>query len=438
MFRKIVSNLSFSPAIVGQLGFYAKRLRKEEVTRRLGVIFVVLALIVQSVAILQPPESANATGTNDFVEGGLGIGASRSFNKYLVPYDGNVRNLKDIMTYMGISRDEITATQYTSWIVNNTLSWGHDPRFSYAQGERAVPITDASGQVVTTVYAKPSKLNNGSNARIYGWVGHSARVGWFAIMQACGNLVTNIIPPPPPPPSLPLPPSPSLPPPPVKKCVYNAAILADNKDCLPCPGNPNIWINDATCIPNIVKSKTAIDLSQGSVDAATVVANPSDQITYTINVHNTGLAPTSVPLSEHLDDVLEYSTIIDNGGGTFDPTTKTLNWPTIQLAAGASQSRTFAIKVLDTIPATAQGASDPTSYDCVMSNVFGNNLSIKVLCPTPKVIETVVTQLPHTGPTENLIFAGVVLAVVTYFYARTRQVKKEVRLLRRNVNVGTI
>jgi len=424
MFRKIVSNLSFSPAIVGQLGFYAKRLRKEETTRRLGVIFVVLALIVQSVAVLQPPESANATGTNDFVDGGLGIGASRSFNKYLVPYDANARNLKDIMTYMGISREEITATTYTSWIVRNTISWGHNPRFSYAQGERAVAITNAAGQVVTTVYAKPAKLNNGASARIYGWVGHSTRVGWFAIMQACGNLVTNIIPPPPPPP--------------VKKCVYNATILADNKDCLPCPGNQNLWIKDSLCIPNIVKTKTAGNLSQGSVNATTTTANASDQIAYTITVRNAGLAPASVPLSERLDDVLEYSTLIDNGGGTFDATTKTLNWPTIQLAPGASQSRTFAIKVLDTIPATAQGASDPTSYDCVMSNVFGDNVSIKVLCPGPKVVEQVVTQLPHTGPTENLIFAGVVLAVVTYFYARSRQVKKEVRLLRRHLSVGTI
>lgn len=424
MFRKIVSNLSFSPAIVGQLGFYAKRLRKEETTRKLGVIFVVLALIVQSVAILQPPESANATSSNDFVDGGLGLGASRSFDKYMVPYDANARNLKDIMTYMGITRDEITATQYTSWIVDNTISWGHNPRFSYAQGERAVAITNPAGQTITTVYAKPSKLNNGSNARIYGWIGHSARVGWFAIMQACGNLVTNIIPPPPPPP--------------VNKCVYNAAILADSKDCLPCPGNQNLWIKDSSCIPNIVKSKTASNLTQGSVNATTTTANASDQITYTITVHNTGLAPASVPLSERLDDVLEYSTLIDNGGGVFDPTTKTLTWPTIQLAATASQSRTFAIKVLDTIPATAQGASDPTSYDCVMSNVFGDNVSIKVLCPTPKIIEQVATQLPHTGPTENLLFAGVVLAIVTYFYARTRQVKKEVRLLRRNVNGGTI
>jgi hypothetical protein len=96
------------------------------------------------------------------------------------------------------------------------------------------------------------------------------------------------------------------------------------------------------------------------------------------------------------------------------------------------------VRVLDVIPATAQGASDPTSYDCIMTNVFGNEIETKVNCPTPKVVEKVVTELPTTGPTENMIFAGVVLSIVTYFYARTRQVKKEVRLIRRSVNTGTI
>jgi len=60
MFRKIVSNLTFSPALVGQLGFYAKRLRKEEATRRVGLIFTALALVVQGFAVFTPPESANA------------------------------------------------------------------------------------------------------------------------------------------------------------------------------------------------------------------------------------------------------------------------------------------------------------------------------------------------------------------------------------------
>src|SRR3954471_16117242 len=84
MFRKIVSNLAFSPALVGQLGFYAKRLRKEEATRRIGLIFTALALVVQSFAILSPPESANAASGNNVIYGGI-----RDKNDLLSMYDQN-------------------------------------------------------------------------------------------------------------------------------------------------------------------------------------------------------------------------------------------------------------------------------------------------------------------------------------------------------------
>jgi len=49
-----------------------------------------------------------------------------------------------------------------------------------------------------------------------------------------------------------------------------------------------------------------------------------------------------------------------------------------------------------------------------------------------------VTQLPHTGPTENMVFAAIALAVVTFFYYRSKQMNKEIRLVRRNLNRGTL
>ncbi len=436
MFRKIVSNLSFSPALVGQLGFYAKRLRQEEATRKLGLIFVVLALIVQSLAVFQAPESANASSPNDFVYGGLG----KSINNFLAPYDNNTANLKDIMTYMGISREEIASAQYGSFITGSKISWGHNSRFSYTQGERSVPITNASGAIVTTIYARPMTLLNGSKARIYGWIGHSARVGWFAVMQVCGNLVTNAIPAPP---AAPTPaPAPTPTPAPTvvapAKCNFNSSLLADSKDCQPCPGDNTIWIKDEKCSATIVQSKAAINVTQGSVDATTVTANGGDTIAYTITVKNTGLASTDTTISDQLADTLEYSTLVDNGGGNLDATTKALSWPVVTLAPGASQVRSFVIRVMDPIPATARGQSDPTSYDCHMVNVFGNSVDVSVNCAAPKIVEQVASQLPTTGPSENLLFAGVVLAVTTYFYARARQVKTEVRLIRHSLNAGTI
>ena len=60
MFKKIVSHLAFSPSLIQELGFYAKRLHKEEITHKTDLILTALALIVQSFAVFQPPEYANA------------------------------------------------------------------------------------------------------------------------------------------------------------------------------------------------------------------------------------------------------------------------------------------------------------------------------------------------------------------------------------------
>ena len=280
MFRKIVSNLPFSPALVGQLGFYAKRLRKEETTRRLGLIFVVLALIVQSLAVFQPPESANAASLTDMNSRGFGLDTSN--------------------------------------------------------------------------------------------------------------------------------------------------VCSDS-------------INNSLCIgPNIIKIITATNASQGFVDALSVTAYAGDQISYTITIENTGLSSTSTKLEDHLADTLEYATLADGGGGTLDKKTGTLSWPDVTLDPNTKQTRTFVIRLLDTIPATAQGVNYAKSYDCIISNTFGNSIDVRVDCPTPKIIERTVAELPKVGPTENIIFASIVLTFTAYFYARTRQLKNEIRLIRRDTNAGTI
>ena len=397
MFKKIVSNLSFSPALVGQLGFYAKRLKKEEATRRLGLVFIALALVVQSLAVFQPPEAANASSSADFVYGGLGLGSNKSLNHFLAPYDSNATNLQDIMNATGITRAEIASAQFGSFWTGNKLGWGREPR----AGATAINVTNSSGTSVGAIYGRPLSIMNGQTD-IYGWIGYSAHVGWFAIMQACGNLVTDIVPPP-------VTPPPPPPPPPVVP-----------------PGK-------------IVLSKTAQNVTQGNVVANTVAAKESDKITYTLTVENVGGTAMATKLEDSLDDVIQYTTIIDKGGGTYDETKKTLSWPDVTLAPKEKQARTFVVQLLATIPSTPVGTSDPTSYDCVIENVFGDTtVTIPVVCAPPKVIEKVTTELPRTGPAENMIFAGVVLAVVTYFFLRSKQLGKEVRLIRRDLNSGTI
>jgi len=424
MFKKIVSNLPFSPALVGQLGFYARRLRKEDTTRRLALIFVVLTLIVQSLAIFQPATSANASSQNDMVTGGIS-----SINDYLVAYDSNTKNIRDVLDYVGITREEITKATYTEIEVGSRLSWGFVSHFSYDQGERQYNITSSDGQRTTAVYSRP--LNLWGDYYVKGWVGYSQKMGWFGIMRACGNLVTNTAPTVPEVATTPTPEAPEA-------CAVNPALLASDENCKSCPGNETIWINDPSCKPNVVKSKLAINTSQGYVDASTVTAQPGDRISYTITVENTGLNSDTLALEDNLTDALEYSSLVDNGGGALNDSNKILSWPEITLKPGSTQTRTFTIKILDTIPSTAQGQSDKTSYDCLITNTFGNSTTFKVNCPTEKVVEQVATELPTTGPTGNIIFAIIALAIAVYFYTRTRQLEKEVRIIRNNTNTGTI
>ena len=139
-----------------------------------------------------------------------------------------------------------------------------------------------------------------------------------------------------------------------------------------------------------------------------------------------------------MSDVGQYADLQDNGGGTYNTETHILGWAAVTLQPGEKISRSFVVNLKETIPNTPQGASEPGSYDCTMTNAFGNTVSIDVQCDAPKMVEGAVTELPKTGPGENLLFAGGILSVVTYFWARARQTKKEVRLIRKEFNMGTI
>lgn len=627
MFRKLVSNLAFSPALIGQLGFYARRLKKEELTRRLGLIFTVLALVVQSFAVFQPPEAANASSNADFVRGGVS-----SVPDFLRAYDGSPK-LKGLFTSLGITRAEIAAANATTIGQRGYYNWSMTSLYSAAQGQKAYTYYQADG-TAQTVYNRPMVLTEQGGPTYPVFAGHSQAFGWFAIKKDCGNLITKK--------------QPHAEPQPESTCknlgvvaldaqrfkftaksdvtgnatirgytfvieslpdenvihreriatteqsatyqyertkpgLYRASVIvhtslgdrankncratfrvkevhveqvtavcsglkihkigqtniemtgaaavnkatvskytfviknskgkvistqvvktnklsaktdavsietpgkytarltvktslgdktdadctgkftitapnvcslnpelpANSPDCQPCPTNPDIWYKDPACVPTectddtcvgeLIEQKTAVNLDQSSADAASVLAMPSDRISYTVSVENKGSAPVTKSIEEALEDVLQYAVVADTGGGTFNAETKTLSWPAVEVKAGEKQSRTFMVRLASSVAATNTGTSDETSYDCTMTNTFGNSININVECPVQKVVvEQLVGELPETGPGENLIFSGILLSIVTYFYARARQTGKEIRLIRRDINAGTI
>ena len=631
MFRKLVSSLPFSPALVGQLGFYARRLKREQVTRRIGLILTVMALVVQSLAIITPPDQALASSASDIIPGGVS-----SVNDVLNVYDSSSQgknDLKDLMDYFGVTRTELAGMRLekTCSKDRSIVSFGRQHIFSAAEGELVHHVPTQRG--VSTFYSTPLYLHdkfNGGSFCTDSFVGNSAKIGWFSVMKKCGNfqikqdvrrlpkanfiaascktiqgfayderqlgqtvkvylffdgppgkgaqygpIIANqqlpnspagqghgfsfavpeayqkknektvvwgvmqplagwtepnvqmentvMIPGNCTPQATPIADCSSLkvhiiertkftlsatsnvengatisgyhyrvldqkgkpiydkvyPTSDIKnttdafevktagtysaqvtattslgektnanctqpltvaspeKCKFNGSIDANNKDCQPCPYNPTLWAQDNDCARKIVQSKEAKNITRGT-DGASTIAKPGDRIEYTLHTTNIGDVPITTNIEEGLSDVLEYGMLFENGGGKFNNDSKTLTWENINLKPGQVESRRLVVQIADVIPTTPRAGNNLSSYNCILTNAYGNTINIRVDCPLGKTIENTVQQLPSTGPGENILFGTALLVTVTYFYARSRQMNKEVRLLRKEFNGGTI
>lgn len=537
MFRKIVSNLAFSPALVGQLGFYAKRLRKEEATRRIGLIFTALALVVQSFAVFTPADVTTAANGDNVIYSGV-TGKDDLLRVYDRGVDSAGRNdIRQIYTHFGISRQDIANGTIGTYYTNDfggqiktvgRTNWG-------APNRSPVQITDTN----TTVYT--GDFLDGYNHKRWpmrALIGQRSIDGqWFAITLDCGNVVYTVPPPPVKRPNavcsaLTITPitrtklrltaqssvtdgatisaytyvvknangavvstdrvpttattselektlprdgtytatvtvstsvgdktsgncAGSLTVSPEPRCPLNPALVESSPDCKPCEGDSSLWYKDAACKADFEIAKSVSNITQNIVDANGKMAQPNDQLRYTLSVTNTGTTTGTYAVGDSLSDVLEYAEVVDLGGGSLtqsgtashqaQPSSQVrslvspaVTWANVTLKPGQTVKKDVLVRVKATLPTTAVNMTNMMSYDCKMSNTFGNTLTVPVQCPPEKVAETIITELPHTGATENMIFAGTVLAVVAYFYARARQTKNEIRLIRRDLHAGTI
>lgn len=389
MFRKLVSNLAFSPALINEVGFYAKRLKQEEITRRLTVLFTILALVMQSLAVFSAPESANASSEQDIIRGGVA-----SFDDFLTRYDHNEEDVKDIYSALGITRTEIVNTKATTiHPTDDTYVMSRYGQLSNSESERILSYPKSIGGIGVR-YFSPFSAVDTSNASFGGWVGSSVAVGWFAIVKSSGSLVTQ--------------------------------------------GIPGSLSPVDTAASGVRKKISAFNLSESAALTATSPIRPLEKISYTLKITNSSSLSVTSPLSVRIADLLEYSDLIDAGGGSYERGNSSLNWPQVQLAPGESQERTFVIQLAATLPSTAKGKSNPTSFDCQLDIAFGNSLSSPVDCPTPKVVESLFAGLPPTSPTVNILFATIIFGIVSFFYIRTRQLRKEIRIIRHDFNTGVL
>jgi uncharacterized repeat protein (TIGR01451 family) len=468
MFEKLLAALPYEPGLGHKVAFYSRRMRQEASIRRTGMIFVVLAFLIQFFAVLNPPRTVSASEYNNMLPSGFS-----SPHDAAVKCHNNVNNYKTILNYFGIYCGSLDNGTMVNLGANGEdgkfYSMGHssfgqrNPTTGKVTNESAVNIPGAG-----TLYVRLLRsFDGGNNFSTYNALrvtSHNGRAYW--LLADCGNLVSVYKPSPEPvqenPPSIaparpvstpkpqpttpapaPAPPptptpTPTPPPPPATPstpptpCQYDSSITADNPTCKPCDKSANNT-DAAACV---VVHKTASDVTAGRADANGTTANPGDVITYTLYAKNDGKAVVpGYVFQENLDDVLVYASVTGLHGGKID-SDHTVIWPAVDIGVGKTATVQVTVKVRDPVPQNPRGKDDPNHFDLIMTNVYGNTVNIHVPAAAQKKVETAAATLPNTGPGTSLFIGGAVIVIAGYFYGRARLLSKESELALQESRAG--
>lgn len=181
LFRDIVNNLSQNhnkAEATSGLGFYIRRLSKENKGRGIAAALVVTVMVFQIVTFLLPPKPSNAASPNDIMYGGFSSKAqalSRFDNR-------NPADIKVIWDHFGISRADVERSS-TVTITGGMGLYSLGRNHHFADDQQLV-IAGAT----TAIYSRP--LGDwGTGARYTALKGVSSGTGQvFYIIYDCGNL----------------------------------------------------------------------------------------------------------------------------------------------------------------------------------------------------------------------------------------------------------
>jgi uncharacterized repeat protein (TIGR01451 family) len=454
MFEKLLAVMPYNPGLAHQMAFYSRRMREEASIRRIGLIFLVLAFMVQFFAVMSPPQPTVADSSNDLVNGGISSAADAAQK-----CRDNVRHYGDVLEYYGVSCSDVRNGDTIS-----LRSTAHDGTLFSFGWHSYGPRNPSSGKktyeqpvnlpgVSRNVYMRHlDSFDTGPYSTYQALAIRNSEGKRFYILFSCGNLVSIGIPTPvakPTPKPTPAPaPAPTPAPTPVTpatpvvhttpKCAYNASLPADSPLCFkPCAYDSSIPADSSSCKPCdksvgstdavacIVVHKAASNVTAGLTDANNTTANGGDVLNYTLSAQNSGKAAVKdFVFTEDLSDVLDYADATDLHGGTID-SNNLVSWPAQTLAAGTTATHQITVKVKDPVPQTPVSASDPAHFDLIMTNVYGDTVNIHLPGSPVKTVETTTAALPNTGPGTTLFLAALTVILGGFFYSRSRLLAKE-------------
>jgi uncharacterized repeat protein (TIGR01451 family) len=204
--------------------------------------------------------------------------------------------------------------------------------------------------------------------------------------------------------------------------------LGDKKvDTAVCPVAVTISEN-----PKVVQSKS-VSLNGQDVNGKKVKSG--DILVFKMTSTNiTNSAYASYIGQDYFGDVLNYADIVDQNeltkqGITLD-TKNNLNWVSDVISPNSQSVKTVTVRVKDSIPTTNKPNNMSNDYDCTITNVYGNQVSMTVSCPVVKSISTAAGTLPNTGPGTSVMIGGTIAVIGGYLLARSRLMAKELEVVR--------
>jgi uncharacterized repeat protein (TIGR01451 family) len=193
MFKKLVTNLPYSPGLLNQVGFYAKRLKQEEFSRRIGMIFAVLALLVNiNLSVFSPEPSVLASPGNDVITGGIYGSTATQMQDKAIAAMRNSAYTRAIFDYYGITENDIrnTSINYLNTADASLRSVG---RQSIGRGAESCKVNNGYSFCERSMYAAYS--NRSLNVKVLSGVRYgkiSKGDPWFSIAEACGNVIIRV------------------------------------------------------------------------------------------------------------------------------------------------------------------------------------------------------------------------------------------------------
>ncbi len=378
MFRKLISNLSFSPSLVAELAVFAKNLKKQKRLRFIGVALLVLALLLQVFGIVFL-NNKTQTHESNLIYGGV-------INKeyFLQRYKQNDLSIRGILSSIGVGSDDITNLK------NEPLT-NHSEPYKYRIARTPMPNSTQQPLVLLGSEANLYASNIDTSLPIEPSLsGYSHTVGKFTILINSGDILVEHLP-------------------------------SSFKSITP---------------KGIDVNTTTINETTGESNPTTV--RPGDLITYTIDVKNTSTNLVDFSTPTYIGDILEYADLVNVNSGVIDDKKTTISWIHRNIEPNKNTQYTFSVRIKSQIPTTAQNRSVPYSYDCVIDTTLPGSPQINLLCPATKNIELMLHKLPKLSQLTIVLMTTIILLLSTLLYIKNVQYYEEIRLIRHGINKGTL